>query len=136
VSPANAAQGVLARLRGGLIVSVQANADSVLNTPEAIALLARCCVANGAAALRGGGPAQTAAVRAAVAVPIIGLIKRRYEGFEPYITATLDDIAKVIASGAEVVAFDATGRVRPDRSTVATAISAIHAAGRIAMADC
>jgi len=127
---------VLAQLRGGLIVSVQANENSVLNTPDAIALLARCCTANGALGIRAEGSARLAAVRAAVDRPVIGLIKRRYPGFEPYITATLDDVKLVIATGAEIVAFDATRRERPDNSTAASLVSEIHAAGRLAMADC
>jgi putative N-acetylmannosamine-6-phosphate epimerase len=45
----------LKRLRG-LIVSIQPAADSVLNTPETVALLARCAVANGAAGVRSGSP--------------------------------------------------------------------------------
>ena len=67
---------VLGRLRWGLIVSVQAYPDSVLNTPETIALLARCAVANGAVGVRIEGPERIAAVRAAVGVPIVELIPR------------------------------------------------------------
>ena len=49
------------------------------------------------------------AVRRAVDVPLIGLIKRAYPGFEPYITATAREFAEVAATGSDVVAFDATG---------------------------
>ena len=127
---------VLARLRGGLIVSVQANADSVLNTPEAIALLSRCAAAAGAVAIRAEGEARLKAVRAAVNVPLIGLIKRRYPGFEPYITATLEDVRVVLAAGCEIVAFDATRRPRPDGAELAAAVREIHTHGALAMADC
>ncbi len=128
--------GVLERLRGGLIVSVQAYADSVLNTPETIALLARCAVANGAAGLRVEGAARIAAVRAAVAVPIVGIVKRAHPGFEPYITTTPSEVAEVAAAGADVVAFDATYRARPGGTSVTGLIRAAHDLGLLAMADC
>jgi len=123
-------------LRGGLIVSVQAWADSVLNTPEAIALLARCAVQNGAVALRVEGLERIRAVRAAVAVPIIGIIKRATPGFEPYITATAADVDAVAGAGAVIVAFDATQRPHPGETTVGGLIEACQRAGVVAMADC
>jgi N-acylglucosamine-6-phosphate 2-epimerase len=126
---------ILERLRG-LIVSIQPEPESVLNTPETVALLARCAVASGAAGVRIQGTAHIAAVRAAVEVPIVGLIKRAYPGFEPYITVTAEEAAAIVAAGADVVAFDATPRPRPHGLTVAALIAAIHAAGAVAMADC
>jgi N-acylglucosamine-6-phosphate 2-epimerase len=82
------------------------------------------------------GVVNIAAVRARVDVPLIGLIKCEYPGYEPYITPTLDEVQAVIAAGADIVAFDATERLRPGEITVATLIQAIHAASCIAMADC
>jgi N-acylglucosamine-6-phosphate 2-epimerase len=126
---------VLERLRG-VIVSIQPAADSVLNTPETVALLARCAVANGAAGVRIEGGIRIAAVRRAVDVPIVGLVKRAYAGFAPYITPTADEIAEVADAGADVVALDATARPRPGGFTFAAALAAIHARGLAAMADC
>jgi N-acylglucosamine-6-phosphate 2-epimerase len=130
------AADVLELLRGGLIVSVQAEAGSPLNAPEQIALLGRVAVANGAVALRAEGLARIGALRRAVTVPVIGLVKRAYAGFAPYITAGEREIAEVAATGAEIAAFDATGRARPDGRDAAAAIAAIHAHGMLAMADC
>jgi N-acylglucosamine-6-phosphate 2-epimerase len=127
---------LLARLRGGLIVSVQTDENSVLAEPSTIALLARCAVANAAVAVRIEGAARLSAVRAAVDVPIVGIIKRRHAGFEPYITSTLAEVELVTASGAEIVAFDATSRARPRGVTVSDLVAEIHAHGALAMADC
>jgi N-acylglucosamine-6-phosphate 2-epimerase len=127
---------VLAALRGGLIVSVQAEADSPLNAPESIALLAQVAVANGAAGLRVEGLDRIGAVRRVLAVPLIGIVKRTYPGYAPYITPSEREIAEVVAAGAEIVAFDATARPRPDGRDVAATIAAIHARGALAMADC
>jgi N-acylglucosamine-6-phosphate 2-epimerase len=126
----------LARLRGGLIVSVQAEAGSVLNTPETIALLARCAVQNGAAGVRIEGLERIRAVRAAVDVPIVGLVKRTHGDFPVYITPALDDVAAIAAAGAEIVAFDATGRAREGSAGIAELAAAAHRANALALADC
>ncbi len=127
---------VLERLRGALIVSVQTYADSVLGAPETIALLARCAVANGAAGVRVEGVTRIAAVRAALGVPVVGIIKRSHPGFEPYITSTAAEVGEAAAAGADIVAFDATGRARPGGATVDRLVAAAHARGVLAMADC
>ncbi len=115
---------------------MQAESGSPLNAPEMLALLASVAVANGAAAIRAEGSARLGAIRRAVDVPVIGLIKRAYPGFAPYITATAREIAEAVAAGADVVAFDATGRPRPDGRGDEAVVRAIHAYGRLAMADC
>jgi N-acylglucosamine-6-phosphate 2-epimerase len=123
-------------LRGRLIVSVQAEAGSLLGEPATIALLARCVVGNGAAAVRIEGAERIRAVRAAVTVPIVGIIKRPHPGFAPYITSTLEEVRAVAEAGADIVAFDATARTRAGNASVADLIAAIHGHGLAAMADC
>jgi N-acylglucosamine-6-phosphate 2-epimerase len=123
-------------LRGGLIVSVQASADSVLNSPGTIAALSRCAEANGAVGVRIEGVERIAAVCAAVRIPVIGIIKAAIPGFEPYITPRLADVVAVARAGAQIVAFDATPRARPDGSTVEEIVAAIDRLGCVAMADC
>ena len=128
--------GILDVLRGRLIVSVQAEATSVLNTPETIALLARCAVQNGAAGVRIEGVERVRAVCAAVDVPVIGIIKCEHAGFAPYITSTRAEIGQIAATHAAIVAFDATQRKRVDAASVADLIAESHARGLVAMADC
>ena len=125
----------LDRLRG-LIVSIQPEPESVLNTAETVALLARCAVAAGAAGVRIQGVGHIAAARAAVNVPVIGLIKRVYPGFGPFITVTDDEIAAIVVAGADIVAFDAPPRERPGGLDPAGLVAAVHARGALAMADC
>jgi len=125
---------VIERLRG-LIVSVQAP-GSLLDTPATIALLARVAEANGAAGVRVQGGATIGAVKRAVSVPVIGLVKRSYAGFSPYITPSLREIAEIAAAGADIIAFDATARPRPGGLDVGDLIVAIHDRGALAMADC
>ncbi len=127
---------VLDRLRGGLIVSVQARAGSALDDPYVLAAMARAAQDNGAAAVRIQGVRNLQAVRKRVEVPIVGIIKREYDGFEPYITPTLREVREVLDCGAEIVAFDATGRPHPGGAEIADLVAAIHGGRGIAMADC
>jgi N-acylglucosamine-6-phosphate 2-epimerase len=100
-------------LRGGLVVSVQAPADSPLaDTPQMVAL-ARAAEAGGAAGIRADGPADVAAIKQAVGLPVIGLRKRRATGSDVYITPELEDARAIAAAGADVLAVDATLRTRP-----------------------
>jgi N-acylglucosamine-6-phosphate 2-epimerase len=127
---------VLDELRGGLIVSVQAWPGSAIDRPDVIAAMARAAQEGGAVAVRVQGVENLRAVRARVEVPVVGLIKREYAGFEPYITPTAAEVEAVLENGAEIVAFDATARPRPGGIEAATLAEAILGAGRIPMADC
>lgn len=127
---------VLDAIRGGLIVSVQARAGSALDDPHVLAAMARAAQDNGAAAVRIQGVRNLEAVRRRVTVPVIGIIKREYEGFEPYITPTLREVREILDAGAEIVAYDATARPRPGGAGLAEIVNAIHAGGALAMADC
>jgi N-acylglucosamine-6-phosphate 2-epimerase len=127
---------VLEALRGGLIVSVQAWRGSALDDPQIIAAMAGAAQDGGAVGVRIEGIENLRAVRQRVALPIVGLIKHEYPGFETYISPTLAEVGAIIGAGAEIVAFDATGRSRPDGSLLIDTIGAVHAAGRLAMADC
>jgi N-acylglucosamine-6-phosphate 2-epimerase len=127
---------LLEGLRGGLIVSVQAWRGSALDDPAIVSAMARAAEAGGAVAVRIAGAQHLRAVRARVRVPIVGLIKREYPGFEPYITPTLDDVREVAAAGAAIIAFDATSRPRPDGSEPRDLVAQIHEDGRLALADC
>jgi len=124
-------------LRGGVIVSVQARAGSALDDPYVLAAMAKAAEDGGAVGVRIQGVENLRAVRDRVRLPIVGLIKRAYEGFEPYITPTMREAREVIATGAEIVAFDATWRPHPaEGESLAGAVAQMHAAGVLAMADC
>ena len=127
---------MLDRLRAGTIVSVQAHPGSALDDPSVLAAMALAAQEGGAAAVRIQGVANLEAVRARVSVPVIGIVKREYEGFEPYITPTLREVREVLGAGADIVAFDATGRPHPEGAGVGLLVEAIQEGGALAMADC
>jgi N-acylglucosamine-6-phosphate 2-epimerase len=100
-------------LEGGLVVSVQAPEGSPLKETSHMTAMARAAEAGGAAGIRAEGGADIAAIRAAVAAPIIGLRKRSVPGSQVYITPELADAHEVAAAGADILAVDATLRRRP-----------------------
>ena len=115
----------LERMRGGLVVSVQAHAESPLAAPEHLAAIARAVELGGAVGIRTEGVAAVAAIREAVDVPVIGLVKRCVSGCEVYITPELEDALGVAEAGADLVAVDATERARPDGRSGAEFVAAL-----------
>lgn len=120
-----------------LIASVQASEGSPVEHPETLARLARASVQEGVRVLRLQGVENIRAVRAATpGTPCIGLIKRTYPGSDVYITPTQAEIDQLVESQVEIIALDGTARPRPGGVSLAALIARIHAAGRLAMADC
>lgn len=117
---------VLARWRGGLIVSCQAAAGSPLARPEIIAALAVIAEQNGAVGVRIEGEANIRCVREAVQIPVLGIEKRAEDGSDVYITPTYDSARRVAASGADMIALDATARARPRGENLNTIIERVH----------
>jgi N-acylglucosamine-6-phosphate 2-epimerase len=117
----------LERLRGGLVVSVQAPPGSPLARPETMSAIARAAELGGAVGIRAEGPADIRAIRDAVGVPVIGLVKRDVPGSPVRITPSLDDARAVAGAGADVVAVDATLRARPDGMTTHDFVTALAA---------
>ena len=103
------------RLQGGLIVSVQAPEGSPMRHNDVIAAMAEASLNNGAIGVRLESPEHIGAVRRRCPEAlIIGLWKRSFAGSPVYITPGWEEIQAVWAAGADVVALDATERLRPD----------------------
>lgn len=120
-------------LRGRLVVSCQPVDGGPMDDDAVVVRMAQAAVAGGAAGLRIEGAARLAAVRAAVAVPLIGIVKRELPDSPVRITPWLEDVRALAAAGADVVAVDATSRPRP--AMVRALLEAILAQGVLAMAD-
>ncbi len=101
---------VIERLCGGLIVSCQASAADVIYGPDAMAAMARAAELGGAVGIRANGPADVAAIRQRVSLPIIGIYKQDLPGYGIRITPTLEAARELAAAGADIVALDATRR--------------------------
>ena len=125
--------GLLNQLRGGLIVSCQANPDSPLRDSYIISRLALAAEQGGAVGLRIQSFKDVVAVRAVTSLPIIGLTKTDRDDTDIYITPTAAEGVKLAELGAQIVAFDATALPRPE--PLADMFAAVHAAGALVMGD-
>ncbi len=126
---------IAAKLHGGLVVSCQALPGEPLFGADIMARLAIAAEAGGAAGIRANSPADIQAVRAATALPLIGLSKVDMAGYDVYITPTLADAIAVSKAGADIIALDATARPHPE-GTLASFIGRIkEATGRLVLAD-
>ena len=74
-------------------------------------------------------------IKRIVDLPVIGIIKRDYDGSEVFITATEKEVEELLETQAEIIALDATSRKRPTEKTTAELVQMIHEHGRLAMAD-
>lgn len=128
-------------LRGGLVVSCQPlpdEPDDPFRGGGLQTVMAAAAVLGGAVGIRANGPADIAAIGAAVDVPVIGLWKRGEwrGGATVAITPTAADAVAVATAGAAIVAVDATARPRPDGMTFADTVAAVHAGtGALVLAD-
>lgn len=125
---------LLNTLHGGLVVSCQPVDDGPMDHPDIVAAMAAAAVAGGANGLRIEGAANLAAVRPRVSVPIIGILKRDLDDSPVRITPFVEDVRALAEAGADIIAYDATDRPRPETTTAI--LAAIKAAGALAMADC
>lgn len=105
------------KLNRGLIVSCQAEAGSPFNAPEFIAAFAKAAELGGAVGVRIRDVENVAAVCKAVQLPIIGITKGSYNSGAVLITPSVDDAVKLVEAGADIIALDATNRIRPDGIT-------------------
>ncbi|PZV01696.1 MAG: acetylmannosamine-6-phosphate 2-epimerase [Leptolyngbya sp.] len=129
-------KSILESLRGGLIVSCQAPVDSPLHNAAAIAAMAEAALNRGAIGVRIDTPDHIQAVRARCKHPIIGLWKQVMPPSEVYITPQFHHAEAVAQAGSDIIAVDATQRLRPSGETLGHIIQQIHQhLGRPVMAD-
>jgi N-acylglucosamine-6-phosphate 2-epimerase len=127
---------LLAQIKGGLVVSCQALEDEPLHGSSIMAAMARAAAQGGAVGIRANSPADVAAIRAAVSLPLIGLYKDAVPGYEVYITPTLRHVMEMAQAGADIIALDATLRPHPEGLDTAGLIRrAKEATGKLVLAD-
>lgn len=101
-------------LRHNLIVSCQALPDEPLHSDFIMARMAVAAKEGGASGIRANSVVDIAAIRKAVDLPIIGIIKRDYQGADVYITATMKEVDELMTVRPDIIAIDATTSTRPN----------------------
>jgi len=110
---------VLKRIRHGLIVSCQALSTEPLYSSFIMGRMAFAAYQGGAVAIRANTPSDIKEIKKTVDLPVIGLYKVEYDDSEVYITPTMKEIDELMEVGPEIIAMDATNRLRPNQQTLA-----------------
>ena len=128
---------LIEQIKGKIIVSSQAMPNEPLYYEECMIAMMKSVVNGGARALRVAGARDVRNAKKIFDIPVIGLTKpdKLPDNWREvvYITPTLKEVSELIAAGADIIAFDGTLRERKD--SLNDIISAIHKAGKLAMAD-
>jgi len=103
---------IFKQLEKKLIVSCQAEGDSPFNSPEGVLMFAKAAIMGGAAAIRSEGIAKTDLIIKNVSVPVIGLIKGKFEDGYVRITGSFDEVEQLININCPIIAVDGTKRER------------------------
>ena len=106
----------LDQIQGGLIVSCQAPDGSPLRGRGLMPVMAQAAEDGGAVAIRAEGLEDIKAIKEAVSIPVLGLIKARHDGSPVIITPLIQDVLDLMEAGPDMIAVDASLRRRLDGS--------------------
>jgi len=122
----------------GLIVSCQALEDEPLHSSFIMGKMAKAAIQGGAVGIRANSKEDIIEIKRSVDTPIIGIVKRDYEDSDIYITPTMREVDELMEAGVDIIALDATNRLRPDNTTLEVFIEKIREKYNdiLLMADC
>lgn len=108
---------ILEQIKGKLIVSCQALETEPLYDSYIMSKMAWAAYLGGAAGIRANTVVDIKAIKEKVDLPVIGIIKQVYGDSDVYITPTEKEVDTLVEIGCEIIAVDATDRLRPDGVT-------------------
>ncbi len=115
------------RIKGKVIVSCQAVPGEPLYVEEKsiMYLMARAAKQAGTPMIRTSSIRDVIAIKEETGLPVIGLVKVQYEGFESY-TPTMKEVDDLVAAGSDIIALDCTQQKRGDGKTVSEFITEVR----------
>ena len=130
---------VVNKLKGMIVVSVQAMPSEPLYLEKCMVAMMKSVVTGGAGALRVAGVRDVKNAKRLFHIPVIGITKpnvipKNWKEIV-YITPTIKDVIDLIEAGADVIALDGTQRKRPNNEKLEDLIKYIHINKKVAMAD-
>lgn len=127
---------VISSLKGGLVVSCQADEATPMFAPAFKQAMALSALQGGARGIRANGPADIRAIKESVPLPMIGINKGLNQRGVRTITPTLTSAREVVEAGAEIVAVECTFQAWPDAAGLKDLLAAVAAELRVPiMAD-
>lgn len=111
---------ILEKIKGKLITSCQALPSEPLYVEEKsiMYLMARAAKQAGSPCIRTNSIRDIVAIKKETSLPVIGLIKIDYDGYDSYITPTMKEIDELVSVDTDIIALDCTMRKRGDGSTI------------------
>ncbi|MDE6919894.1 MAG: N-acetylmannosamine-6-phosphate 2-epimerase [Lachnospiraceae bacterium] len=121
-------QELFERIKGKVIVSCQAVPGEPLYVEEKsiMYLMARAAKQAGTPMIRTSSVRDVVAIKEETGLPVIGLIKVQYDGFESYITPTMKEVDALVEAGSDIIALDCTDQKRGDGKTAGEFIREIR----------
>lgn len=129
---------VLELIRNGLVVSCQALPEEPLHSPFIMGRMAYSAMKGGARGIRANSVEDIKEIKQVVDLPIIGIIKKVYNNSDVFITPTIKEVDLLYNEGVDIIAMDATNRIRPDGKTIEDVFPSIRKTymNQLFMADC
>lgn len=109
---------ILNQIKGKLIVSCQALETEPLYDSYIMSKMAWAAYLGGAGGIRANTVVDIKAIKEKVDLPVIGIIKQNYDNCDVYITPTEKEVDALVEIGCEIIAIDATNRLRPNGVTL------------------
>lgn len=129
---------VIEKIKGGLIVSCQALEQEPLHSSYIMSRMAYAAALGGAVGIRANTVKDIEEIKKTVNLPVIGIIKEVYGDCNVYITPTMKEVDALVECGVDIIASDATKRVRPDGKSIDEFFKEVRAKypDQLFMADC
>ncbi len=126
-------------MKGELIVSCQALPGEPLYNEDfsIMPFMAKAAKQAGSKIIRTSSIRDVKAIKKETGLPVIGLVKRKIEGYDVFITPTMKEIDDLVLAGSDIIATDLTKGSRPDFDSPESFIKAVKAKYKdiILMAD-
>ncbi len=121
-------QELFEQIKGKVIVSCQAVPGEPLYVEEKsiMYLMARAAKQAGTPMIRTSSIRDVVAIKEETGLPVIGLIKIQYEGFESYITPTMKEVDALVEAGSDIIALDCTDQKRGDGKSTGEFITEVR----------
>lgn len=120
---------ILDLTRHSIIVSCQALPTEPLYCEEMslMPFMAKAAKEAGSKCIRTSSVRDVIGIKEATGLPVIGLIKINYDGYESYITPTMREIDELVAADSDIIALDCTFVKRGDGRTINEFLAEIRA---------